>query len=153
MPSQWIANSPFGFRLVLSHYTGSMVHARLLALPLIALLALPAAGQPRGHDPDPPRAEDLAPEFHDMESPARHVLPLKRAFHIVAQRFRGRLIAARLVPPFPRERQRGTALVHQLRLLTPSRDVLVIRLDAQTGAFLDVAGAGLSEARRKRNDR
>lgn len=133
-----------------------MVHARLLALPLIAALAVSAAAQGHDHDHDygrGPHPEDLAPEFHDMESPDYHVLPLKQAFHIVERRFRGRLIAARLVPPTPRERQRGTVLVHQLRLLTPSRDVLVIRLDAQTGAFLEVAGAGLAEARRKGNSR
>lgn len=129
-----------------------MVHVRLLALPLIALLALPAAGQPRDHDRDPPRPEELAPEFHDMELPASQILPLKQAFRIVERRFRGRLIAARLVPPLPQERARGVVLVHQMRLLTPARDVLVIRLDARTGAFLEVAGAGLTEARRKRTE-
>ena len=76
------------------------------------------------------------------------ILPLHRAAGIVAERFRGRLIAARLVPPRPDERARGVVLVHRLRLLTPARDVLEIRLDARSGAFLEVAGAGLTRARR-----
>ncbi|MDN3711129.1 hypothetical protein QWZ10_03585 [Paracoccus cavernae] len=41
-------------------------------------------------------------------------------------------------------------LVHELRLLTPRRDVLAIRLDARNGRFLEVAGAGLAEARKKK---
>lgn len=129
-----------------------MVHARILALPLIAALALPAAADHHDHDRGP-RPEDLAPEFHDMELPESHVLPLKQAFRIVAKRFRGRLIAARIAAPTPEERARGVVLVHQLRLLTPARDVLVIRLDAQSGAFLEVAGAGLAEARRREDER
>ncbi|CAM3199773.1 Uncharacterized membrane protein YkoI [Paracoccus aminovorans] len=129
-----------------------MIRARLFALPLLAALALPALGEDhhRGHDP---RAEDWASEFDDLGQQDYRVLPLKRAAQIVAERFRGRLIAARLVPPRPEERARGVVLVHQLRLLTPARDVLAIRLDARSGAFLEVAGAGLTEARRKGNAR
>ena len=37
--------------------------------------------------------------------------------------------------------------------LTPWRDVLRIRLDARNGDFLEVAGAALSKARRKEQDR
>ena len=50
------------------------------------------------------------------------------------------------------ERARGVELVHELRLMTRSRDVLLIRLDARTGAFLEVAGSGMTEARRRRDD-
>ena len=60
-------------------------------------------------------------------------------------------IAARLTGPLPGERDRGVVLVQELRLLTPDRDVLRIRLDARTGAFLDVAGRGLAKARKKGN--
>ncbi|MEF9605111.1 hypothetical protein O4J55_23430, partial [Paracoccus sp. PXZ] len=75
--------------------------------------------------------------------------PLNRAVEIVGERFRGRLIAARIVPPTAQERARGVILVHELRLLTPKRDVLLIRLDAHSGDFLEVAGAGLTDARKK----
>lgn len=129
------------------------MRARLLALPVLAALALPVQGQDhdhgRDHDGDHAFDHDWAPEFHDLEQGESRVLPLKQAAAIVAQRFRGRLIAARIVPPTPDERARGVALVHELRLLTPARDVLAIRLDAHSGAFLEVAGAGLTQARRK----
>ena len=57
-----------------------------------------------------------------------------------------------LAPARPEERARGVELVHELRLMTRSRDVLLIRLDARTGAFLEVAGSGMTEARRRRDD-
>lgn len=149
-----------------------MIPRRILVLSLLAALALPVLamelvgrdlvgrdlpGSERDRLPPPHRIaqadwdpqEDWAPEFHDLDHKGADILPLKRAVQIVEQRFRGRLIAARLVPPRPHERARGVVLVHQLRLLTPARDVLAIRLDAQTGAFLEVAGAGITKARRK----
>ena len=58
-----------------------------------------------------------------------------------------------LTGPTPHERDRGVALVHELRMLTPARDVLRIRIDARSGDFLEVAGAGLTKARRKGHDR
>lgn len=125
-----------------------MIRANLLALPLLAALALPAPGQDHGGD-HPSGPGDWAPEFHELEQTDSRILPLQRAADIVSRRFHGRLIAARIVPPTPGERARGVALVHQLRLLTPGHDVLAIRLDAHSGAFLEVAGAGLTEARRK----
>lgn len=79
------------------------------------------------------------------------VVPLRRAVEIALARFDGRVIAARLTGPLPGERDRGVVLVQELRLLTPDRDVLRIRLDARTGAFLDVAGRGLAKARKKGN--
>ncbi|MFC3568194.1 hypothetical protein [Paracoccus sp. TOH] len=128
-----------------------MIRPRIPALLLLAVLALtsPARAEDRGHDRDGPRAEEWEPEFEALGRQDDRILPLKRAAQIVQERFRGRLIAARLVPPTPQERDRGVVLVHQLRLLTPARDVLVVRLDAHSGDFLEVAGAGLTEARRK----
>lgn len=137
-----------------------MTRLRFSCLTLLAALALaaPATAQPDGgHDDDDHggdaapgdwTANDWSPEFRDLETQDFRVLPLHRAAGIVAERFRGRLIAARLVPPRPDERARGVVLVHRLRLLTPARDVLEIRLDARSGAFLEVAGAGLTRARR-----
>lgn len=80
------------------------------------------------------------------------VLPLSQVADLVEARFQGKLIAARLVPPRPWERDRGVELIHELRLLTPRRDVLVFRLDARTGDFLDIAGTGLTQARREPAD-
>ncbi len=125
-----------------------MIRAPLLALLLLAALALPAPARDHGRDHDD-IADDWAPDFDDPAQQDLRILPLKRAAEIVQDRFRGRLIAARIVPPTPRERAQGVVLVHQLRLLTPGRDVLAIRLDAHSGAFREVAGAGLTEARRK----
>lgn len=142
-----------------------MTRIRFPCLTLLAALALaaPAAAQPDGGHGDDDHgkdrhageaapgdwpADDWSPEFRDLETQDFRVLPLHRAAGIVAERFRGRLIAARLVPPRPDERARGVVLVHRLRLLTPARDVLEIRLDARSGAFLEVAGAGLTRARR-----
>lgn len=73
-------------------------------------------------------------------------LPLQQTMQIVAERYHGRLIAARLAPPTPHERRLGVELVEELRLLTPSRNLLVIRLDGRTGRFLEVAGVGQIEA-------
>ncbi|ABL69417.1 hypothetical protein [Paracoccus denitrificans] len=128
-----------------------MNRLRIISLPLLAALALalPASGDDRGHDHAPPRPEDWAPEFESLQRRDFRILPLNRAAEIVGERFRGRLIAARIVPPTPEERTRGVVLVHELRLLTPRRDVLLIRLDAHSGDFLEVAGAGLTDARRK----
>lgn len=78
------------------------------------------------------------------------VVPLRRASEIALARFDGRVIAARLTGPLPGERERGWCWSRSSPL-TPDRDVLRIRLDARTGAFLDVAGRGLAKARQERN--
>ncbi len=132
-----------------------------LCTPLIALcaaLALPAA-QPAAAGPHDGRAEfsddprhDWAPEFDRLDDNEYRLIPLRRAIEIASARFEGRVIAARLTGPTPHERDRGVALVHELRMLTPARDVLRIRIDARSGVFLEVAGAGLTKARRKGHD-
>ncbi|QRZ12124.1 PepSY domain-containing protein [Paracoccus methylovorus] len=131
-----------------------MKRLRIILLPLLVALALALAlptfgDDDRRHDHDAPWPEDWATEFESLKQHDFRVLPLKRAVEIAGERFRGRLIAARIVPPRPDERARGVILVHELRLLTPKRDVLMIRLDAHSGDFLEVAGAGLTDARRK----
>lgn len=73
-------------------------------------------------------------------------LPLEQAIRIVSDRYHGRLIGARLAAPTPHERDLGVELVEELRLLTPARNLLVIRLDARDGRFLEVAGVGQIEA-------
>ena len=101
--------------------------APLISLTL-AVLALAA----------PLAAEDFRP------------LPLHEAEAIVTARYQGRLIGARLDGPRPRERGLGVELVEELRLLTATGHVLMIRLDARDGRFLEIAGLGQTEARQAR---
>lgn len=77
-------------------------------------------------------------------------LPLHEAARLVGERYHGRLIGARLTPPTPHERGLGVELTLELRLLTPARNLLVIRLDARDGRFLEVAGVGQIEALKRR---
>lgn len=126
-----------------------------------ALVLIVALGFAALHRPDP-RADTMprqnaaqalpGPDPDRDHGPDLGILPLREAAGIAYRRFQGRLIAARLKPPKPAERARGVELVHELKLLTPRRDVLLIRLDAQSGAFLEVAGSGLAEARRRNGD-
>ncbi|WBU57753.1 PepSY domain-containing protein [Paracoccus sediminicola] len=74
-------------------------------------------------------------------------LPLHDVVTIIAARYEGRLLAARLDPPDPFEYALGTDLVHELTLISPQRNVIRIRLDAMTGRVLDVRGRGLIAAR------
>ncbi|MBU2958333.1 PepSY domain-containing protein [Paracoccus sp. 1_MG-2023] len=113
---------------------------------LISCLLL--AGIPQGAT-----AQGVAPSFdntltEDWDTGFRP-LPLRRIATTVMSRYQGRLIAVATVPPSPEEARLGSQLVYELRLLTPARDVLNVRIDAETGRFLEVAGRDLLEARRK----
>ena len=130
------ANGPFPFRLAWAWQTGAMRSPLVLVGPLLAA-ALAAAPPATAQDfPPAPLAGDFRP------------LPLHEAADIVADRYRGRLIAARLVPPNPHEQGLGVDLVREMRLLTPQGNLLAIRLDARDGRFLEVAGIGQTEARK-----
>ena len=125
---------------------------------LIAFCAALLAAQPLLADDGPgdrhdDGAHDWATEFENLDGSEYSIIALHRAVEIATARFEGRVIAARLTGPAPHERERGVVLVHELRLMTPGRDVLRIRLDARNGDFLEVAGAGLTKARRKGADR
>ena len=132
------------------------LHMPLLILCSLLMLVAPASADRdgRGHDDDDHK-QDWEGEFLPPDLPPGaeefRVVPLRRAVEIALARFDGRVIAARLTGPLPGERELGVVLVQELRLLTPDRDVLRIRLDARTGAFLDVAGRGLAKARKKGN--
>lgn len=75
-------------------------------------------------------------------------LPQRRVAMSVMARYEGRLVSAATVPPTPGESEKGAELIYEMRLLTPARTVLDIRIDARTGRFLEVSGPGLIEARR-----
>lgn len=121
---------------------------------VLSVLCLIVAGLALSDEmPDGYRMHDTHDD-QDEFSPDEHfrgfdVLPLSRAAELVEERFHGRLISARLVPPRPHEREHGAVLVHELRLLAPGGAVLIIRLDARNGDFLETAGAGLTRARKR----
>lgn len=110
---------------------------RLALIPVLMTLALPVPAAGQDMLPSEPWAEGFRPmSFH-------------RIADRVTARYQGRVIAAEVRPPAPRERALGAELVYEFRLLTPARNMLSIRLDARDGRFLDVAGRGQLQARRK----
>ncbi|WP_134681321.1 hypothetical protein [Paracoccus ravus] len=126
----------------------------VMAATAMACTPLHLSAAPRWPEPNAEaEAEGLSPDYDIFITPEQRVLPLNEAARLATTRFRGRLIAARLRPPTPGERDRGVELVHELRLLTPDRDVILIRLDAHDGSFLEVRGAGLTRARRSSGEK
>jgi hypothetical protein len=113
----------------------------LLPILIALTLALPVAADAQGVLPPAPETE-WAEGFRP--------LPFHRVAEAAAARYQGRLVAAETRPPRPDERELGAELVYEIRLLTPKRNLLVIRMDARDGRFLDVAGRGQIEARRPR---
>lgn len=128
--------------------------AILIAAALVAISAFFAwqmsikRGAPRHVQVAPLHRMPAASWVDEDDLPTFPVIRLREAMAITAQRFDGRIIAAELVEPTPAEAARGVQLAYALRLLTPARDVLTVRLDARDGTFLDAAGHGLTEARR-----
>ena len=101
-----------------------MIRAALLLLAL----ASPLAAQPPGGET---------------------LMPLHEVMKIVAQRFDGRVLAARVDQPRPYEFALGAEVIQQLTLLSPQGNILLIRLDGVTGKVLEVRGRGLTAARAK----
>ena len=60
------------------------------------------------------------------------LMPFHEVVKIVAQRFDGRLLAARIDQPRPYEFALGAEVVQQLTLLSPQGNILLIRLDGVT---------------------
>ncbi|SEN46406.1 hypothetical protein SAMN04488003_11753 [Loktanella fryxellensis] len=81
--------------------------------------------------------------------PAAQAAPLELAqiAEAIAARYRGRLLAIRLDAPRPPEAALGARLVYEADYLTVFDNRLTIRLDASTGMFLLVDGAGQTRAR------
>lgn len=115
-----------------------MIRALILCLSLAALVA-PAAQAQRG----------LWPEDDTGEQTLLVPLRLREVVRLVEDRFDGRILGAALLPARPNERGLGAVLVFELRWLTPDRDLLHIRVDAVSGRFLEVAGQGIADARKK----
>lgn len=72
-------------------------------------------------------------------------IPLARAFAIAEDRYRGRALDGTIV----RGRKHEPDLVYVITFRTDAGDILRIRIDAETGAFLEVAGRGQAEALRR----
>ena len=127
-----------------------------LALVLMTLAATRDRARHRHEDRHPPTATaplprgfDLGPKDEDgFGGPLHDVLPMHRAVRLATRRFDGKVLNIALLPQ-PGE---DSPLIYRIRILTPSRDVLDIRMDALTGRFLEVRGADLGAARADRKD-
>ncbi|WBU61160.1 hypothetical protein [Paracoccus albus] len=75
------------------------------------------------------------------------LLPLHEVVKIVGERFQGRLLAARVDSPAPYEFALGSDSIQELVLLSKQGNIIIIRLDGETGRILDVRGRGLNAAR------
>lgn len=128
------ANMSFGFRWAAMGHDRAM--KRLLPCLVVLLTALSAATGAM--------AQQSPPVFNEFRP-----LPLHEAARCVSERYHGRLLAAQSRPPHPHERTLGAALVYEFRVITPRRQMLLIRMDARDGRFLEVAGRGQFEALRQ----
>jgi uncharacterized membrane protein YkoI len=95
----------------------------LIALIFAFLLASPAVAQSR-----------------------EKVLPLPEIIAAVGERYFGEVVAAEVVAG------NGPDLYYELRLITPAGNVLRIRIDAFTAAFIEVDGRGLVDAQKPAPD-
>ena len=134
----------------------ALIAAVALILGIAALVVLGPKDRDRRPPPSaaqtarasaPPRAP--APPFDGERA---EVLPLHQAVRRATRRFHGKPLDITLTAPRPDERAAGVVLVYQLRMLTRSRDVLDIRMDALSGDFLELRGADLSNVRRGKDD-
>lgn len=81
------------------------------------------------------------------------LLPLHEVVKIVSDRFKGRLLAARIDQPEPYEFALGADSIQELVLLSPQGNIIRLRLDGATGRILDVRGRGLTQARTPQMER
>ncbi|MDO5658335.1 MAG: hypothetical protein Q4G36_08435 [Paracoccus sp. (in: a-proteobacteria)] len=114
-----------------------MYRAILLSVLLLTALLQGAAAEPSRHRAPP------APQW------AQDVLPLPRIMATVAEEVQGELLRADLTPPEPLEFAMGVNLVHELRILSRERHLLLVRLDAQSGEILEIIGRGIAAARQR----
>lgn len=128
----------------------SAVAAVLAALAIGWLALSDGKRDPRPPHRDPPTAEFAQPtgDSDDFDVPMADLVPMHKAVRRAMQRFNGRVLDIELLPAGNNEKDAGISLIYRLRLVTPGRDILDIRMDALTGRFVDVRGLDLSAARR-----
>lgn len=132
------------------------MRARLILPVVLTILGLLAAGvMMMRHHAEAPRPAPRLPRLTEtialpdgFEAPTAEVLPMHKAVRLATRRFAARVLDIALEPAIPAEQAAGVDLVYRLRMVTHSRDVLDIRMDALSGRFIDVRGADLSAARR-----
>ena len=118
----------------------------MLALMILPIaMALPCAAPAREAGPQP---WPSPPAITGPALPEFRPLPMRRVVAQVLERFEGRVVGLRVLPPRPAEARLGAALIYELRLLTPGRDALDIRVDARSGRMLEITGRDILRARR-----
>lgn len=128
--------------------------AFLVALIAAAVLLLPGDDRPEDHTraAHAPRVTTPAPPLRIPDLPdtdaMAEILPMHQAVRLAAQRFHGKPLDIALIPARPAEAASGVLLVYRLRMLTGSRDVLDIRMDAVSGRVLELSGADLAGVHR-----
>ena len=130
----------------------------LIPLILVGIVALAAALGPRGRDRAPPPR--LPPATHAPALPPDLAVspdgldgPMIEVVRLAARRFHGKPLDVTLVAPRPDEAAAGVTLVYRVRMLTRSRDVLDIRMDALDGRFLELSGSDLAGVHRNAKDK
>jgi len=132
--------------------------ALILLAVALAVLALMHGPGPR-YPPHPPagtiampRPRDLGPQDDPpFAGPTEEVMSMHQAVRLAMHRFNGKVLDIALMPARPGSRD-AHPLIYRIRMLTRSRDVLDIRMDAFTGRFLELRGADIAAARRTRKD-
>jgi uncharacterized membrane protein YkoI len=99
----------------------------------VALLAAgaSAAARPRPDAPEHTAVESLGPAQRDQLAPTQRGggVSLAQASSMAQSRYQGRVVRAETV-------QMGDRRVHEIRILGEDGRVHIVRIDAETGAFL-----------------
>jgi uncharacterized membrane protein YkoI len=101
-----------------------------LAVALLAVGAS-AAARPRSAAEGEPAAETVSPAQRDQLAPMQRGggVSLAQASSMAQSRYQGRVVRAETV-------QMGDRRVHEIRILGEDGRVHIVRIDAETGAFL-----------------
>lgn len=114
-------------------------------IPLIFIAALTAAGAP-STAAGALAATNPAALVVAGDMVAEGLKPLPEVLEEVKRRYVGEVIASDVKPG---KKHENASIVYELRLLTGQGNVVRLRFDAATGAFLGADGRGLAAARRK----
>jgi uncharacterized membrane protein YkoI len=98
----------------------------------LLLVGASAAARPRPAAELEPATETLSPAQRDQLAPAQRSgsgVSLAQASSMAQSRYQGRVVRAETV-------QMGDRRVHEIRILGEDGRVYIVRIDADTGAFL-----------------